>query len=286
MTGSRQSRPIVVGVDHRDSAQPALVWAADEAERRGVQLRLVHSTPPNHHRSHHAVGPGRRKAGRRVLEEAAASASGGHPDIDLATVLAEGPPAEVLCHESHDACLVVLGSRRLNRLEEFLSTNSVAVPVSAQAACPVVVVLGPGNSTAQPPYLVAGVDGSPASGAALEHAFTAAAARGADLRALWVWQPSLLESTDEVVVLQKCRRLLHEAVAEQAENFPDTTVTRQVVRGHPVEELAEASEDALALVVGRRGRGGFTGMRLGSVPHGLLHRAHCPVITVPASDTG
>ncbi|MDH6127492.1 nucleotide-binding universal stress UspA family protein [Kitasatospora sp. GP82] len=64
---------------------------------------------------------------------------------------------------------------------------------------------------------------------------------------------------------------------------PLLTVSRQVLRGHPVEELATASEHALAVVVGRRGRGGFTGMRLGSVPHGLLHRAHCPVVTVPAS---
>ncbi|MGW4229466.1 universal stress protein [Streptomyces sp. NPDC004980] len=38
---------------------------------------------------------------------------------------------------------------------------------------------------------------------------------------------------------------------------------------------------ALAVVVGRRGHGGYTGMRLGSVAHGLLHRAECPVITVP-----
>ncbi|MCU7826445.1 universal stress protein [Kitasatospora sp. DSM 101779] len=285
MDGSGQSRPVVVGVDDEDTAQPALVWAADEAERRGVQLRLAHATAPNHHRSHRAGGSGSRKAGRRVLEEAAALVSDGHPGIDLTTVLAEGPPAQVLCHESHDACLVVLGSRRLSRLEEFLGTHSVAVPVSARAACPVVVVLEPGDSTERPPYLVAGVDGSPASRAALAYAFAAAAARGADLRTLWVWQPSLLESTDEVVVLQKCRRLLHETVAEQAEDYPDTTVTRQVVRGHPVEELAEAAERACALVVGRRGRGGFTGMRLGSVPHGLLHRAHCPVTVVPAPDT-
>lgn len=40
---------------------------------------------------------------------------------------------------------------------------------------------------------------------------------------------------------------------------------------------------AIAVVVGRRGREGFTGMRLGSVPHGLLHRAVCPVVTVPSS---
>ncbi|MFJ9847549.1 universal stress protein, partial [Kitasatospora sp. NPDC101155] len=31
----------------------------------------------------------------------------------------------------------------------------------------------------------------------------------------------------------------------------------------------------------RRGQGGFTGMRLGSVPHGLLHRAQCPIAIVP-----
>ncbi|WP_052390740.1 universal stress protein [Streptomyces sp. NRRL B-24484] len=67
MTGSRRSRPVVVGVDHRDGSRPALVWAADEAERRGVQLRLAHATAPNHHRSYRAVGSGRRKAGRRVL---------------------------------------------------------------------------------------------------------------------------------------------------------------------------------------------------------------------------
>ncbi|MFI5763421.1 universal stress protein [Streptomyces sp. NPDC051563] len=33
--------------------------------------------------------------------------------------------------------------------------------------------------------------------------------------------------------------------------------------------------------MGRRGRGGSTGIRLGSVVHRLLHRAHCPVVTVP-----
>ncbi|MFJ3840352.1 universal stress protein [Streptomyces sp. NPDC054904] len=35
------------------------------------------------------------------------------------------------------------------------------------------------------------------------------------------------------------------------------------------------------VIVGRRGRGGYTGIRLGSVVHGLLHRANCPVITIP-----
>ncbi|GLW59607.1 universal stress protein [Kitasatospora phosalacinea] len=35
-----------------------------------------------------------------------------------------------------------------------------------------------------------------------------------------------------------------------------------------------------AVVVGRRG--GLTGLRLGSVPHGLIRGAPCPVVTVGA----
>ncbi|MFJ7068478.1 hypothetical protein [Streptomyces sp. NPDC101115] len=47
---------------------------------------------------------------------------------------------------------------------------------------------------------------------------------------------------------------------------------------------SEAWHTALALGrgVGRRGRGGYTGTRVGSVVHGPPHRARCPVITVPA----
>ncbi|MEV7175263.1 universal stress protein [Kitasatospora sp. NPDC093679] len=280
MATSGDSRPVVVGVDARDSARSAVVWAAEEAERRGVPLRLLHATSPGRHGAGDA---GRRQTGRRPLDEASLLAADGRPGLEVTTVLADDSPGRALCHESHDACLVVVGSRGLNRLEEFLSGNSVAVPVSAQAACPVAVVLERGGPTDEPPYLVAGVDGSETSRAALRHAFEDAAARDAEVRALWVWQPSLLEAMDEVVVLQKCRRLLFDAVAEQAEAHPGVSATRRVVRGHPVEELVKASEGALAVVVGRRGRGGFTGMRLGSVPHGLLHHAHCPVVIVPTS---
>ncbi len=83
--------------------------------------------------------------------------------------------------------------------------------------------------------------------------------------------------------MQAQRRMLSEATAGWSQKYPDVVLSHEVPIGHPVEELAEAAEHALAVVVGRRGRGGYSGMRLGSVVHGLLHRAFCPVITVPAA---
>lgn len=135
--------------------------------------------------------------------------------------------------------------------------------------------------TQQPPYIVVGIDGSASATDALTFAFDEADLRGAGLRVVCAWQPPLIMLDSEEVALRAQRALLGEATAGLAAKYPDVRVTHEVLTGHPVEELARAAEHALAVVVGRRGRGGYTGMRLGSVVHGLLHRAHCPVITVP-----
>ncbi|MFD9482698.1 universal stress protein [Streptomyces sp. NPDC059991] len=91
---------------------------------------------------------------------------------------------------------------------------------------------------------------------------------------------------DEAAGLEERRRMLSETVAGWADKYPDVQITHEVLRGHPVEELALASVSALLVVVGRQGGGGYSGMKLGSVAHGLLHRAECLVITVPESGHG
>ncbi|XUM05042.1 universal stress protein [Streptomyces venezuelae ATCC 10712] len=200
----------------------------------------------------------------------------------MATEIFDGYPARVLAHLSREAAMAVLGSRHLSRTEEFLSAGSLVVPVTARARCPVVVVGDAEHTTQDPPYLVVGIDGSESSRAALALAFEEADLRGCALRALAVWQPPVFSLHTGDTLFRTERRLLAETTAGWAEKYPDVRLTHEVLIGSPVEVLAEAAEHALALVVGRRGRGGYTGMRVGSVIHGLLHRAHCPVITVPA----
>ncbi|MFI8521218.1 universal stress protein [Streptomyces sp. NPDC085481] len=275
---------ILLGVDPREQPIPALVWAADEAVRRGLALRLVVVVPPVHEGLRYDV-LAHQSALRIRAESAIANAEDFvrelHGGLRIATERVNGVPASVLRDRAAHAALVVVGSRGLGRAAEVFSESSVVVPLTARAPCPVVVVRVPEHAAVHPPTLVVGVDGSEASQAAVAFAVEEASLREARVRAVWVWPPSVFTHDDLDEGLAERRRLLAESVAGWAVRYPDVAVSQEVLRGHPVEQLALVSEESLALIVGRRGRGGYSGMRLGSTVHGLLHRATCPVITVP-----
>ncbi|MEF9886997.1 universal stress protein [Streptomyces sp. P9-A4] len=275
---------ILLGVAPRDQSVPALVWAADEAVRRGLVLRLVVAVPPAHGGLRYDA-PARRSALRMRAESAIANAEDLvrylHDGLRIATERVNGVPATVLRDMAAHAALVVVGSRRLGRAAETFSESSVAVPLTARADCPVVVVRSPEHTAVHPLTVVVGVDGSEASRAAVAFAVEEASLREARLRAVWVRPRPVLTHDDGEEGLAERRRLLAESVAGWAERYPDVAVSQEVLRGHPVEQLALASQESLSLVVGRRGRGGHSGTWPGSTVHGLLHHAPCPVITVP-----
>jgi nucleotide-binding universal stress UspA family protein len=64
---------------------------------------------------------------------------------------------------------------------------------------------------------------------------------------------------------------------------PDVTINPVVVQGWPAEVLLEAAEGADLLVVGSRGRGGFTSALLGSVSQNCAHHATCPLLIIRAT---
>ncbi|MFI1766294.1 universal stress protein [Streptomyces sp. NPDC020800] len=290
MSRPGERRPVVVGLDPDPGRQMALAWAADEAARRRVPLRPVHAegvptrgyrgreVPPSWEGWNEAL----HTAGKQVLEEAAAFVTARYPQVEVDAVLAEGEPEWVLREQSRDATALVLGSRHLSRAQEVFGSASIAVPVMAHAHCPVVVVPEPQHITREPAYYVVGVDGSEHSAAAVDVAFEEAALHGAELRALYAWEAGPFRIFDEYAPQQEGRRLLSESVAGRQARYPEVTLHQELVVGHPVQVLTEASAEALGLVVGTRGRGGFAGMLLGSVSQGVLHHARCPVIAVPS----
>lgn len=136
--------------------------------------------------------------------------------------------------------------------------------------------------------ILVGVDGSPGSRVALTWAAAEAAEHGADLVALDVWEPSLLPPMGSGTVSgrergdsgQGAEENLLKVIKEELGENPPVLVRPRVKHGNPAEVLIEESADADLLVVGTRGRGGFTGLVLGSVSQHVAAYAKCPVTVV------
>jgi nucleotide-binding universal stress UspA family protein len=87
----------------------------------------------------------------------------------------------------------------------------------------------------------------------------------------------------EDLARSRAEEMLSSALYPLREALAGVQVERVVVDDkHPAEALVELSADADLLVVGSRGRGGFSRMLLGSISHAAVLHAECPVVVVPA----
>jgi nucleotide-binding universal stress UspA family protein len=283
-------RPVVVGVDGSASAYRAVEWAAGEAHRRGVGLRLVRAFSWT--TADHPTGWVARyrdemlDVSRRQVARAVRVAADTRPDVEVESQVELGAPIEVLSSEARRAQLLVLGDRGLGEVAGLV-LGSVAVSLAARGPCPVEVVRGERAGADGP--VVVGVDGSPVSEAALAFAFDAAAARGVDLVAVHAWSPTAIDEELASWVEWDASAesaVLAERLAGWGQKYPQVAVRRTVVRDGAVRALVTASAGAQLVVVGSRGRGNAAGLLLGSVSHGVLHGAHCPVAVVrPGTDS-
>jgi nucleotide-binding universal stress UspA family protein len=136
--------------------------------------------------------------------------------------------------------------------------------------------------------IVVGVDGSPASDAAVRWAACEAMMRVAPIKLITVVAPTLASSAmapnhtitqDEELrarqILKEARRIVEQLAGEKR---PDILTQRQYAGVVPT--LVEASNDAQVVVVGSSRRAFGRGM-LGPVIAGLLHHANCAVTVVP-----
>lgn len=282
---------IVVGMDGSEPARQAAVWAAREAMARGRGLTLVHSVLPPSAGS--AFGPGF-PIGLDVMDDVQAavrdeleSFARTLPSTDVLTQVEIGSPSGVLLAASETAALIVLGSRGHGGFRGLL-LGSVSIQVTAHAECPVVVIrdLPPGDAH----RIVVGIDGSPASESAIAFAFDMASRHNWTVTALHAWEVpayDLLVIPDGPIpvpladVVDDEVRLAAEVLAGFQADYPDVTVEERLVRQNPVDAILEAAEGAAMIAVGSRGHGQVVGALLGSVSHGVLHKARVPVVVVP-----
>lgn len=297
-TSTPASRPgrVVVGVDGSASSRGALEWACAEARRADRPLLLLHA---------HVVpityaGVGSfvtllesdvtaiQSAAQQTLAAAVATAHTLSPETRISSQSVEGSAAAALVEASVEAYAVVTGARGRGPLGAAV-LGSVSTQVAMHAHCPVVVVKDVGvDDVERRKGVVVGFDGSGHSQACLAFAFEQADARGTSLDVVNAWPlergHGSASAVDAVSALREIgpahELFVDEALAGWAQRYPDVDLERSVVHSHAVPALLEHSRSAELLVVGSRGRGGFTSLVLGSVSHAVLQGAGCPVAVV------
>jgi nucleotide-binding universal stress UspA family protein len=133
--------------------------------------------------------------------------------------------------------------------------------------------------------VLVGVDGSEASLRAVEWAAAEAARRHCRLRTLTAFpapSPDAAFVWPEEEIRASARAVLDLAEERASATAPGVAVDREVAVDSPGRALlAYAGEEGTAVaVVGHRGRGGFSGLRVGSVAYRVAAQSSVPVVVV------
>jgi nucleotide-binding universal stress UspA family protein len=286
-----ETKPVVVGVDGSEESLLAAEWAAMEAKRHGLPLRIVSAPamlPPMRARqaSPAMAADTLRGVSERVLEGAAARAEKVALALEITTGLLSGPPALAIAGSGSGAAMLVVGARGAGGFAAML-LGSVSRFAAARATCPVIVVRQASMAVHQ--EVAVGTRDPQGSSAALTFAFEEAAVRHANLVVVhaWSWFPPALRAPVNQHALDapvhpeqisaEAARNLSAALDGWREKYPDVRVRHDVVRGHPARMLASYSYRADLVVIGRHGDPG-----IGSIQHALLDHARGPVAIVPS----
>ncbi|TDE33955.1 universal stress protein [Actinomadura sp. 6K520] len=284
-------RPVLVGYDGSPASERAVHWAAAEAALRGAPLSICHawSWP-------YPQRPGDRDAmeivqgmGALTLEDGVRLAREAAPELEVRPVLLKGTSSGALLGAAVDASLIVVGARGAGGFDR-LPLGSTAVHVPAHANRPVVVVPARQRAGAVR-RIVVGIDGSPASEAALRFALREARLRDASVTLVCAWWdpaslpgPERLPYTDPEAVKEQVRARFTSAVGPQLVDYPDITVEERFVRERAGRALVDGAAGAMLLVVGDRGIGSSPTTLLGAVTRAVLHEAPSPVAVVHEHD--
>ncbi|WIN00564.1 universal stress protein [Actinoplanes oblitus] len=257
---------VVVGTDGTEPGTAAVRWAALDADRRNLPLRIVHVLEWDWAVSRYDVGGQTfqlaRQSARLVAEDAVRVALRAAPGIALRAQIAVGHPAGQLLNAAVDASRLVIGTGRHGRFAGLL-LGSVSRRVAARAHCPVVVVRGradPGTG-----LVAADVDDSGSVDDVLPAAFAAASGFGTELVAVGSCAPDR-EATQ--------RRRLTERLAPWESKYPRVAVELMFSAESAATTLTDISHGTRLIVVGSRRHGPIHGTTASQ----LMRHADCPVL--------
>lgn len=133
--------------------------------------------------------------------------------------------------------------------------------------------------------IVVGLDGSEPSKAALLWALDLARALKKTVEAITVWEYPMMSSWEAGVFFQwtpeeDAKKVVRSTFSNLFGDQIPQEISTSVREGNAAAVLIDASKNAEILVVGSRGRGGFTGLLLGSVSSACAERCKCPVLVV------
>lgn len=280
MTGRR----VLVGVDGSANSTQALRWAVHNHQPGDrITIMLAWDYPPT---IWMAPPFGTELPSKDTQLEAATEtlkkviAEIDTADVELEQVVEFGSPANVILSRQDDADLIVVGTRGSGLSRILL--GSVSRRILHHAKIPVVVV-PEGAPLDYSERVVVGIDGSENSIAALRWA------RGLETKeicAILAWHiPSLY--APEVVILpvdlledsanKQAEQTLNEALAGET----DDRIVALTRHGDGRSALVDSGLEPGLIVVGSRGRTGFTGAILGSVATYVAAHSTVAVAVIP-----
>ncbi|MFI8089760.1 universal stress protein [Streptomyces sp. NPDC086080] len=285
---------ITVGLDGSPESLAAARWAAAEAERRDLGLRLLHAWP--------VVGPERAGGpsdtdesywAKRMLRDARAEILARHPRLAVVGDLVEEEAPKALLHAASESEMIVLGSQGMDPVERFF-LGDISMFVAARAERPVVLVRAVTDLAAPPAPPDEGGDVVVAlklhgpCDDLLGFAFATAAARGVAVRAVHgrslpvnAYVPWGVDHDVAENIRQDTERELGRVLRPWREAFQGVEVVDSIGLVSPAKAVVGVARTAGLLVVGRRRQRRALAPRLGPVAHAALHHAHCPVAVVP-----
>ena len=274
---------ILVGADGSAGAADAMRWASSVASRHGAELIVMTGFVP----TDSELRPGRLETlvARQEQELTSWCEAARLEDVPVRTIVEVGEPGPrmLAVAEREGADLIVIGRAGRSAGPGLLHLGSMAEWLAHHVDRPVAIIADDAGLTTDDVLVaVDGSDGGRAAAAWVRHLGTDSGMR--------VVAASVDETVDEWTPddrREDLRRNLEDRIRDDyAVELVGSDVDVDAVALHGTDvadALLQAAKERRSdlVVVGARGLGGLTGLRIGGVALRALHQADRPIVLVP-----